>query len=821
MAEAAAGEAAAVPSSGGCGPVMLKNGQVIQNYEIVKPLGKGKFSIVYMAKRLDDGHMCALKKINIFDMMVPKQREKCLKEVRLLQSLDHPNIVKLKDSFIDNNELLIIVEWAEKGDLKRLIRRAATMNVTFKDTEIWEYSRQLASALEHMHQKRIMHRDLKPANIFVSMDGSLKLGDLGLGRFFSSQTLEAFSKVGTPLYMSPEVLRGAGYDMRSDVWSLGCVLYELAMLRSPFKSDQQLSLYDLFVRISKGEYPLLPETVCGEFRELVQSSEAGMLALDPEKRLHCAQVLEVCTAKMARLIATLRKEKEEAACGGVVKAAQPAASSSSSRVSRPSPLLVMDDIVEKLKLLECEEQFLRPHGFPILHRCFFAQKVVLPGSTTQFEVMYELIQWLLGQVARREAKGQKETIEREEAADASAGPPCKVPSKSSGSAATVGSTGLATADAGAGDAAAGLAAASSSRVGKMQDTLVKELCSKGDPDALIRDVVTALSGRGIQISADATLSQLRQGHGEGVCLILNELINQELVGLDFHFELPNWGAVAAGGGSSPDVPAEEVEEDLLESEDAKSEDSDDCEELSIDALSMSRRDTALMERSLGAGAKDRLEQVHEAHVDAEAWKAECERVRPLLKMSRDALGPLGGWQGTFSTARELCLRIERLCEPPLAEGLRASSRQWQQDLEGLRCHEDRLNVLFSKPAAEAALIRDAAATQGVAVATLQTSVTNLSEQLTLAGEELEKQKAEVAGTTEGALDAEKVPGMKKAIQRIRDESHDLELRIGCLQTELMGRKFRAKERHRLEARQDASGHDMQPSWHVDADPDSP
>merc|ERR1719162_1646284 len=178
-----AGPAAAESAS----PIVLQPGQVIQNYEIVKPLGKGKFSIVYMAKRLSDSTMCALKKINIFDMMVPKQREKCLKEVRLLQSLDHPNIVKLKDSFIDNNELLIIVEWAEKGDLKWLIRRALSRDVHFKQTEIWEYSRQLSGALDHMHQKRIMHRDLKPANIFVTIDGSLKLGDLGLGRFFSSQ----------------------------------------------------------------------------------------------------------------------------------------------------------------------------------------------------------------------------------------------------------------------------------------------------------------------------------------------------------------------------------------------------------------------------------------------------------------------------------------------------------------------------------------------------------------------------------------------------------------------------------------------------------
>merc|ERR1719399_710930 len=284
--EAAGGEAVA----GAPAPVMLEAGVVVQGFEILRMLGKGKFSIVYMAKRLTDGMMCALKKINIFDMMVPKQREKCLKEVRLLQSLDHPNIVRLLDSIIDNNELLI-VEWAEKGDLKRMIRKAVQAQTTFSTPDIWEYSRQLAGALHHMHAKRIMHRDLKPANIFVAVDGSLKLGDLGLGRFFSSQTLEAFSKVGTPLYMSPEVLRGAGYDHKSDVWSLGCVLYELAVLRSPFKSDKQMSLYDLFVKISKGDFTPMAENVTDkEFRELTCS----MLHLEASQRPDCDKVEEVC-----------------------------------------------------------------------------------------------------------------------------------------------------------------------------------------------------------------------------------------------------------------------------------------------------------------------------------------------------------------------------------------------------------------------------------------------------------------------------------------------------------------------------------------------
>jgi len=775
MAEAAAG------CTAGPAPVitMLQNGQVIQNYEIVKPLGKGKFSIVYMAKRLTDGSMCAVKKINIFDMMVPKQREKCLKEVRLLQSLDHPNIVKLKDSFIDNNELLIIVEWAEKGDLKRLIRRATSMNVTFKETEIWEYSRQLAGALDHMHQKRIMHRDLKPANIFVTINGSLKLGDLGLGRFFSSQTLEAFSKVGTPLYMSPEVLRGAGYDMRSDVWSLGCVLYELSMLRSPFKSDQQLSLYDLFVRISKGEYPPLPETVSLEFRELV----SGMLALDPEKRLHCAQVLEFCNTRVATFMAAFTKKDE-----GVQKVQQPA-TSSTSRVCRPSPLLVMDDIVEKLKLLECEEEFLRPRGFPILHRCFFAQMVVLPGQTTQFEVMYELIRWLLGQASRREAKCQKEASDRKAAADASAGPPCPV----------------AEADVGAGDAAAGRVAASAALgCGSKGDAVVTEI--------LINELVTELAARGIQVSADATLLQLRQGHGEGVCLILNELINQELVALDFHFEQPIWGEGSVGKGAAAEVPAEEIDEEVMDSESEGSPGSPSagcCGELSAD-LSEDGEDAAVMERPLdGIAGVSPYERVHECGVDPEAWRIEAERVRPLLRMSADVLGPLAGWQGTVSKTREYCLRVEELCRPPLLpEGMRSCCRQWRHELDELRCHEDRLNILFSERAAEAGRLRTATAPEAEAVATLQTSIANLSEVLSNVTEEMEKKKSEAVGHTEVALDESKLSSLKKAFQRLRDESRQLELRIGCVQNELTGQQLvrTARERHE-------QGASERPEWH--------
>ena len=142
-----------------------------------------------------------------------------------------------------------------------------------------------------------MHRDLKPANIFIDAHDNLKLGDLGLGRDFTSQTMEAFSRVGTPLYMSPEVLQGNGYDFKSDVWSLGCITYEMCALKSPFKDDsKKMSLYDLFTKINQGVYsPLSASRYSSELRYLIDS----MLRVDPNERVEINDVVIYCEKHIA------------------------------------------------------------------------------------------------------------------------------------------------------------------------------------------------------------------------------------------------------------------------------------------------------------------------------------------------------------------------------------------------------------------------------------------------------------------------------------------------------------------------------------------
>ena len=151
----------------------------------------------------------------------------------MLQSLENSNIVRYLDSFIEDNDLVIVLDWAEGGDLGKVLKDRQAAGHFFQEQEVLAIFSQVCAAVHHMHERRIMHRDLKPSNILISNEG-VKVGDMGLSRYFSSRTAEAHSVVGTPYYMSPQCIKGLPYDWSSDVWSLGCLLYELITLRSPF-----------------------------------------------------------------------------------------------------------------------------------------------------------------------------------------------------------------------------------------------------------------------------------------------------------------------------------------------------------------------------------------------------------------------------------------------------------------------------------------------------------------------------------------------------------------------------------------------------------
>jgi len=246
--------------------------------------GKGRFSTVYYSREKRSDAPCAVKVITLSAAQGGNKTSysKCLKEVGLLRNLAHPNIIKYSDSFLEEDVLFIVLEWAAGGDLKNLISKIRREQTQLEEHTVWSYFSQCCEAVHHMHGQRIIHRDIKPSNVFVMDDGRLKLGDLGLGRYLDLQSILAFSQVGTPLYMSPEVLRGEGHDFASDIWSLGCVLYEMAMLRSPFQ-QKGLTMDKLFLKIVQGDYVSMnqeTETYTAQMSALIDS----MLKTDPSTR---------------------------------------------------------------------------------------------------------------------------------------------------------------------------------------------------------------------------------------------------------------------------------------------------------------------------------------------------------------------------------------------------------------------------------------------------------------------------------------------------------------------------------------------------------
>ena len=247
-------------------------------------IGRGQYSSVHKARRRSDGRLVAMKLVQIFDMDGASRRE-CVNETRILSELKHAHIIEYLDYFTHDNDLFLILEYASGGDLSAVIAANLQQQQPMSEMDVWQFTYQLSSALAFMHSKRIMHRDIKPANILICDDHTCKLGDLGLGRFISQSSAAAYSEVGTPFYMSPEAITGAGYSFASDVWSLGCLVYELVMLRSPFY-QATLNYYTLGQRIQQCQYTPLPDTYSVALRQLI----ASILTPTPEHRPSAEQV---------------------------------------------------------------------------------------------------------------------------------------------------------------------------------------------------------------------------------------------------------------------------------------------------------------------------------------------------------------------------------------------------------------------------------------------------------------------------------------------------------------------------------------------------
>ncbi|KAM7065477.1 serine/threonine-protein kinase Nek5 isoform 2-T2 [Acridotheres tristis] len=236
----------------------------MDKYAIIKQIGEGSFGKIFLAKGKMDNEPCVIKEINLTKMPV-KEKEASEKEVILLAKMKHANIVTFYASLQEKNKLYIVMEYCDGGDLMKRINMQH--GVLFDEDQILSWFVQISLGLKHIHDKKILHRDVKAQNVFLSNNGKVaKLGDFGIARQLNSTTEFAHTCVGTPYYLSPEICENRPYNNKTDIWSLGCVLYELCALKHPFQGN---SLHELVLKICRGRFQPVSPNYSYDLRMLI------------------------------------------------------------------------------------------------------------------------------------------------------------------------------------------------------------------------------------------------------------------------------------------------------------------------------------------------------------------------------------------------------------------------------------------------------------------------------------------------------------------------------------------------------------------------
>ncbi|XP_039209220.1 serine/threonine-protein kinase Nek3 isoform X2 [Crotalus tigris] len=201
----------------------------MENYSVLMELGEGSFGRVLLVQHKSTRQKYAMKEIRL-----PKSVsniEKSWNESIILAKLNHPNIVMYANSFEADGHLHIVMEYCDGGDLLQKIK--LQKGKLFPEDTILKWFAQMCLGINHIHEKRILHRDIKSKNVFLTQNGKIKLGDFGSAVLLKSPMAFACSYVGTPYYVPPEIWENVPYNNKSDIWSLGCVLYELCTLKHP------------------------------------------------------------------------------------------------------------------------------------------------------------------------------------------------------------------------------------------------------------------------------------------------------------------------------------------------------------------------------------------------------------------------------------------------------------------------------------------------------------------------------------------------------------------------------------------------------------
>ncbi|TQS36865.1 hypothetical protein Golomagni_02677 [Golovinomyces magnicellulatus] len=288
-------------------------------YEVLEKIGHGSFGVIRKVRRKQDGQILCRKEISYLKMS-HKEREQLHAEFAILSSLRHPNIVGYyhREHLKTSQDLHLYMEYCGNGDLGRVIRNLALKNEYAEENFVWSMFAQLVTALYRCHYGvdppepecnilglgtsakskpvvggvMILHRDLKPENVFLGEDNSVKLGDFGLSKIMQSHDF-ASTYVGTPFYMSPEICAAERYTLKSDIWALGCIMYELCSREPPFNAKTH---FQLIQKIKEGRIAPLPNIYSDDLKSVISSC----LTVNPNRRPDTAALLKVSPVKLMR-----------------------------------------------------------------------------------------------------------------------------------------------------------------------------------------------------------------------------------------------------------------------------------------------------------------------------------------------------------------------------------------------------------------------------------------------------------------------------------------------------------------------------------------
>ena len=260
-------------------------GNKLSDFEVIKELGKGSYGTVYTVRSLLNSNVYVMKKMEL-NHLKPRQQQECYREVSILKKVSHQNIIKYYSSFLEKEILYIIMEYAELGDLYSLIKHYKKHSKYFDEIDLWRISSEILLGLEYLHSQNIIHRDIKCLNLFITKDRHIKIGDLGVSTITSGMDNLHYTRVGTPLYISPELVKQKPYDFKTDIWSFGCSLYHLASLEPPFSGGNLIVLGN---NIVKGVPKSLPVQYSNELRFFINK----MLEKKAENRPTAREALEL------------------------------------------------------------------------------------------------------------------------------------------------------------------------------------------------------------------------------------------------------------------------------------------------------------------------------------------------------------------------------------------------------------------------------------------------------------------------------------------------------------------------------------------------